>query len=200
LKCPEEDLAAAFAALGLAAPGATGEKPAFVEVGERLWWLNRDQRGGVWINERDKGEAGGQEQGAGGAEQRQEAQPDAAMADAAPPAGSPLTALRLLMKRTKTGAHSGETARLAATIGKSPEELLAALAGAGLQVPDRPRAKPVFVEHAGEIFWLNRNSKDEIWLNAKASKFQDREPDAEGDAPAEPADAGAAKAEAGPSA
>ena len=26
-------------------------------------------------------------------------------------------------------------------------------------------------EHAGEIFWFNKNAKGELWLNAKASKF-----------------------------
>jgi hypothetical protein len=29
----------------------------------------------------------------------------------------------------------------------------------------------VFVEHAGEIFWFNLNAKEELWINAKASKF-----------------------------
>jgi len=40
-------------------------------------------------------------------------------------------------------------------------------------VPEKPREKPVFVELGGEIFWLARSSKDEIWLNAKASKYSD---------------------------
>jgi hypothetical protein len=47
----------------------------------------------------------------------------------------------------------------------------AALLGAGLKGPEKAREKPVFVEHAGEIFWLNKNAKDELWVNAKASKF-----------------------------
>ena len=46
--------------------------------------------------------------------------------------------------------------------------------GAGLKVPEKAREKPVFVEHAGEIFWLNKNAKDELWLNAKASKYADK--------------------------
>ena len=29
----------------------------------------------------------------------------------------------------------------------------------------------MFAEHAGEIFWLNRNGKGQLWLNAKASKY-----------------------------
>jgi hypothetical protein len=60
---------------------------------------------------------------------------------------------------------------LAATLEKTPEELVNALVAAGLKVPEKAREKPVFVEHVGEIFWLNKSAKDELWLNAKASKF-----------------------------
>ena len=38
-------------------------------------------------------------------------------------------------------------------------------------MPEKAREKPVFVEHAGEIFWLNLNGKGELWLNAKVSKY-----------------------------
>ena len=91
-----------------------------------------------------------------------------------PPLASPLAAVRLLMQPTRTGGFAGKLDRLAGEIGKSPEELLAALTGVGLKVPEKPREKPVFVEHAVEIFWLNKNAKDELWLNAKASKFADK--------------------------
>jgi hypothetical protein len=174
LKCSEADLAAAFAGLGLTGPPAPGEKPVFVEIGDRLWWLNQDQRGGTWINERNKSEPAGPEEGQAGESPKQETPPGGAPAEAAQPGVSPLTALRLLLKKTKTGSHSGETGHLAATLGKSTEELLAALTGAGLQIPEKPRARPVFVEHAGEIFWLNKNTKGELWLNAKASKYSGR--------------------------
>ena len=61
------------------------------------------------------------------------------------------------------------------------DELIAALVGAGLKVPEKAREKPVFVEHAGEILWFNRNAKDELWVNAKASKFAGKDgEDAEG--------------------
>jgi hypothetical protein len=52
--------------------------------------------------------------------------------------------------------------------------MLAMLTAAGLVVPERPREKPVFVEHRGEIFWFNRNAKGELWLNAKGSKFVEK--------------------------
>jgi hypothetical protein len=213
LKCSEGDLAAGFVALGLKVPESQGEKPVFVEIGDSLWWINHDQRGGVWINERDKrdSEAGGE--GAEPAPSRQDAPADAG---AVPAGGSPLAALRLLLKKTKTGSHSGETGHLAATLGKTPDELLSALTAVGLHVPEKPRAKPVFVEHAGEIFWLNRNSKGELWLNAKASKYSNSDTEHGGEAqeaavqepaaqapavqePAVPAPAEAPKVEAAPS-
>jgi hypothetical protein len=48
------------------------------------------------------------------------------------------------------------------------------------------------VEHTGEILWLNRNAKGELWLNAKASKLAEKpraekpstEPPDQGTAPA----------------
>jgi hypothetical protein len=66
---------------------------------------------------------------------------------------------------------AAEIGRLADQLGKSPGELLAALADAGLTAPEKPREKPVFAAHAGEIFWLNRNARGQLWLNAKATKF-----------------------------
>jgi hypothetical protein len=88
-----------------------------------------------------------------------------------------LATIRPLLKETKTGAVAAKLERAAEASGKSADDLLAALVGAGLAVPEKPREKPVFVEHAGEIFWLNRNAKGELWLNAKASKFADKSSD-----------------------
>ena len=80
-------------------------------------------------------------------------------------------AIRSLLKETKTGSFAGKLDRVADEFGKNVDELTSALVGAGLKVPEKPREKPVFVEHAGEIFWFNRNAKGELWVNAKASKF-----------------------------
>ncbi|MDE3083707.1 MAG: hypothetical protein KGJ37_00620 [Verrucomicrobiota bacterium] len=182
LKCSEADLMATFASLGLATPAAPGDKPTFVEVTDDVWWLNKDQRGGVWINGREKSEARGQmseDSGRKAEDRRQKAggetpelfpveanKPDQKIENA-----SPLAAVRLLLKKTKTGAVAGKVDRLAKELGKSSEDLLAALVGAGLKIPEKAREKPVFVEQAGEIFWLNKNTKSELWLNAKESKF-----------------------------
>ena len=102
----------------------------------------------------------------------------AAFASVAAPAptvsGNVLPAVRLLLKETRTGGFAGKLDRVADELGKSPDDLTAALVGAGLKVPEKAKEKPVFVEHAGEIFWFNKNAKDELWLNAKASKFADK--------------------------
>ncbi|ACB74016.1 hypothetical protein Oter_0727 [Opitutus terrae PB90-1] len=202
LRCSEADLMAGFAKLGLVLP-ATGEPPKNVEIGNEIWWLNQDSRGGVWINGREK--------------RANEKTPPASVGEAAPPATAPapevaptaaettaplplepapaatgsatgltapagpaevdagkvFPAVRLLLKETRTGSLAGKVDRVASELGRTPEDLTAALVGAGLKVPEKPREKPVFVEHAGEIFWFNRNAKGELWVNAKASKFSD---------------------------
>lgn len=209
LRCSEADLMTAFAALGLTLPAQPTDKPIFIEVGNELWWLNQDSRGGVWINGREK-KAGETAGSAKESEPRLDAAPAPAPAPVSsetlppattttvpvepasvpvvsdtpastPPSPSPLAAVRLLLQPTRTGGVAGKLERVAGEVGKSPEDLLATLTGAGLKVPEKSREKPVFVEHAGEIFWLNRNAKDELWLNAKASKFAEKRDDAAGE-------------------
>ncbi len=176
LRIEAASLEAAFGGLGLVAPPKPEDKPAFVEIGAFVYWLNRDKTGQIWINTRLKHEDGEERPAAPAAtppaELPLEAGPELKTENAeraAPP--SPLAAVRLLLKETKRGGVAAETGHLATQLGKSAEDLLTALVGAGLKVPEKAREKPVFAEHAGEIFWLNRNSKGELWLNAKAAKF-----------------------------
>ncbi|MEI7552073.1 MAG: hypothetical protein WCL24_07055 [Verrucomicrobiota bacterium] len=185
LKCTEADLTAAFQALGLVVQVKPEDAPVLLEVGAEVWWLNQDSRGGLWINGRDK-EAGEVVTAAPAPATTPAATPDAAPVTAAAPAEAPapgavLAAVRLLLKETKTGAVAGKTDRLAEELGKTPAELVAALTAAGLKVPEKAREKPVFIEHAGEIFWFNKNAKDELWLNAKASKYAEPGGDEAGD-------------------
>jgi hypothetical protein len=195
-------LEAAFEALGLVLPSRPNDKPVIVEIGPLVYWLNRDKTGQIWINTREKRDepqlqppsetaAGAVPNAPGTAELSQPEVPAVAPAPAAP-----LAAVRLLLKETKRGGVAAEIGRLAEQLGKSAADLLATLAGAGFKVPEKAREKPVFVEHAGEILWLNRNAKGELWLNAKAAKFAEKpedgtksavsNEDAEGDAPAAP--------------
>lgn len=232
LKVSEETLLSALASTGLHPASKAGEKAPVVELGDLAYWLNRDSRGGIWINARDARRLH-KEQGEQG-EQVGTAQPEAVVvaitpldpdSNAAPspeihaiavaaaqtatqpeevrqpiesaptpaPSAAPvvesekadkdaqapsddkpaLAGARLLLKPQKTGTHALELCALAAELGKSPEALLAILLECGLVAPEKPREKPVFVERSGEIFWLNRNAKGELWLNAKESKYQD---------------------------
>ncbi|HYD82748.1 MAG TPA: hypothetical protein VEA63_01825, partial [Opitutus sp.] len=231
LKCSEADLSAAFTSLGLVVPATPADKPVDVEIAGDIWWLNKDSRGGLWINGREKREgeaaktsAATQDAGAGagaGAEKAAAAAetstggatPGATDAPSSEPGALPLEsaasgasatadtasrsepanvlgAIRLLLKETRTGSMAGKLERVAEELGKSPDDLTAALVGAGLKVPEKAREKPVFVEHAGEIFWFNRNAKGELWVNAKASKFANEaeggESGAEGEAAKKP--------------
>jgi hypothetical protein len=160
-------------------PPVPTDKPIFVEIGEHVWWLNQDSRGGVWINGREK--LASDTPAAPSADVTPSPSTSTPVAPefvapvaAIPPPPAPanvLSGVRLLLKETKTGGFAGKLDRVAENLEKSPEELLAALLNAGLKAPEKAREKPVFVEHAGEIFWLNLNAKEELWVNAKASKF-----------------------------
>jgi hypothetical protein len=188
LKCSEADLIGAFVAMGLSPSGESESGPAPTEIGGESWWLNKDSRGGVWINAREThgGEAPGEA-------------PAQAPEAPVPAPGNVFAAVRLLLKETKTGSVAAPLERLAGDLGKSVDELVGALTSSGLRVPEKSREKPVFAEHAGEIFWLNLNGKGELWLNAKASKYakddaggksRPKKGDAgDGDGPAESPDA-----------
>lgn len=65
LRTNETELKTAFAALGLAIPTNANDKPVYTEIGNEVWWLNLDSRGGLWINGREKkaGETIGAAQG-----------------------------------------------------------------------------------------------------------------------------------------
>ena len=65
LKQPEADLVAALATLGLVAAEQANAKPEPVEIGGNVYWLNKDGRGGIWINGHEKRHGAGPEGSAG---------------------------------------------------------------------------------------------------------------------------------------
>lgn len=264
LRTKETDLKAAIAALGLTVPASAGDKPVYSEIGNELWWLNLDSRGGLWINGRAKkdGEtaaapAGEEVVGAPAADsaavpvsvETAAATPNTAgptpdaggiplaagttpatelgptseavvqpptvqspvdVAPATPPILLPalppvigeylappaqtdspaLAEMRRLLRETKTGTIAGRVERLAEESGQSLYQVVAALVAAGLKVPEKAREKPVFVEHGGERLWINRNTKGELWLNAKTVKSGDKELGSEPDDSAEAGEVG----------
>jgi hypothetical protein len=191
LKTDDAGLLAQLADQGLKLKEDGAEKPLFHEENGFLYWMDKNQRGEIWINARksrpgqpgeptadetdaaDTSAAPAPSDSAAPAESSAPASADAptdAPAPARVPAGT-LEALRLLLQPKKRG--DGFTARvdeLAQQLEKPAIEVLEALVAAGLNVPDDAKTKPTFGEHNGEIFWLNRNAKGELWLNAKDSK------------------------------
>lgn len=65
LKQPEADLVAALAGLGLVAAEQANAKPEPVEIGGNVYWLNKDGRGGIWINGHERRHGAGPEGSAG---------------------------------------------------------------------------------------------------------------------------------------
>lgn len=229
LRTDEAGLLAQLAEQGLKIKEDGAEKPLFHEEGDFLYWMDKNQRGEIWINARknrggqkadgaEGAESGGEEPAESGAPESMApetaATTDAGAASVAPAtepsvteavpapapapassetsapvaepavAGTPaavvapervradaLEALRLLLQPKKRG--EGFTAKiddLATQLGRPAIEILEALVAAGLNVPDDAKTKPTFGERNGEIFWLNRNAKGDLWLNAKDSK------------------------------
>lgn len=216
LRTDEAGLLAQLAEHGLKLKDDGAEKPLFFESGDFLYWMDKNQRGEIWINARKN--RGGQRPDAtdAGADSADGAEGDTApeapaagpestpvetvSAEAAPvaapapaaevvpaaplaessPAPVPapervkadtLDALRLLLQPKKRGdGFAAKVDDLSTQIGRPAIEILEALVAAGLNVPDDAKTKPTFGESNGEIFWLNRNAKGDLWLNAKDSK------------------------------
>ncbi len=197
LKCSEGDLKTAFAGLGLVMPAGPADKPVYVEIEDQLWWLNLDSRGGLWINGRDKepGETVASANEAsvapelGGESSIPVESAEQPLATAAgietKPAGDNIFAVvRSLLKPTRTDALAAKVEGIAEERGTALDELVHHLVAAGLKLPEKPREKPVTVEYAGDVFWLARNAKGELWLNAKpahASEAKSRSSAGEGE-------------------
>jgi len=163
---------------------AEGGQPVEATEGDFVYWLNKNNRGEIWINaelkrrSKEAGE-GRPEDDSATAESSAPAEnvggglsPDEKPSPAVStlPPENTLTAVRLLMQPKKKG--EGVTAlvsELAEKLEKTPEVLMAALTAAGLQLPETPKGKPTFAEHGGEIYWLNTSAKGQVWLNAKES-------------------------------
>jgi hypothetical protein len=187
LKTDEAGLLAQLGEHGLVLPPEGSREPAFKTEGAFTYWLEKNQRGEIWINAR-KGQphsaaapAAGDETGSSTSGSPGHHAPSAGPAPVAapagaeppelPPPGNTLAAVRLLLQPKKRGdGFAALVGEVAAQLGRTEDVLLAALTAANLNVPEDSKAKPTFGEHGGEIFWLNRNARGELWLNAKASK------------------------------
>ena len=136
LSAEPQALVAAFGALGLVPPPQADGEPVFVEISGFVYWLNEDKNGQIWINAREKREGDKPKTDGTPAAPPDELplEPAATAPDAeartlpaAASSFSPFAAVRLLLKETRRGGVAAEVGRVAAQLGKSPEELLAAL-------------------------------------------------------------------------
>jgi hypothetical protein len=180
LRQSEESLAVALATLGLVLPEDPKAEPAPVEIDGHEYFLNKNEKGQVWINVRET--ASDAKEGAESAPA-----PESAGASDLPPvlssdeptivATAPLTtenaleiALPHLAKAGRSAAAASKVADVAGALGVSQASLIDALVGAGLAVPVEAGEKPVFAEAEGHRFWLSRDEDDALSLNAKPSR------------------------------
>lgn len=78
--------------------------------------------------------------------------------------------VRSMMRRNRRGhGWSGSFPYLTKALKLDETQLLAKLGELGLQVRDE-RDKPVFAEDGDFLFWLNKNHRGEIWINAKLAR------------------------------
>jgi len=77
-----------------------------------------------------------------------------------------LDMLRPMMRRSQRGPGAiGSLSFLARKLEQSDEDLIGALAEAGVALPEGPNAPLTAFEHDNEFYWLNQNQRGEIWLN-----------------------------------
>ena len=186
LRQAEEALAEALARLGLTLPEDPKAEVSPVEIDGLEYWLNKNEKGQVWINAREKS-AGGAEP-AEATEQEAVAEsslppvlhdvpgdvPSAESARSAPAIVNAGTVLELapahLAKVGRSTTSSASATDLATALGITQAALLDALVGAGLSVPAEAGEKPVFVEEHGHRFWVSRDDAGALSLNAKPSR------------------------------
>ncbi len=175
LKLDEAQLLAELEPFGVKLPAEGETKPVLAAEGDFVYWLNKNQRGEIWINAqlaRDQERMDrAQRPDDGGSKTadpvKVETSAPPVAAKTLPPENT-LTAVRLLMQPKKRGEGVTATIKeIAEKLEKSEDQLMAVLASAGLNLPAAPKDKPTFAEHGGEVFWLNANAKGQVWVNAK---------------------------------
>ncbi|MDF9827177.1 hypothetical protein M2447_001266 [Ereboglobus sp. PH5-10] len=225
---PERDIVGALKECGLTIPETEDAEPEYFEFEDDLYWVNRNNRGQLFINTREKPQpkfrtvpatplspddpayaelaaeraeekarvekrnaerAARAEEAAKRRAERQEASAKAASSDETAPddegtarvsradsvvpdaAQTILDRIRPKMRRNRHGPGiSGSVGFLARALETTDEELTAALTGLGLQVPATPNEKPTFVEIGASLYWLNKDNRGNIWINARDNK------------------------------
>ena len=175
------ELLGAFEECGLKIPPAGDEKGEVVDHDGSLYWLERDKKGRMWVNTRDKKFKTAKTTPVP-AEPRaeREARPERAPAPDTP-AREPrreadgaegktfLGRIRAMMRRNRRGhGWSGSFPYLTKALKLDDAQLLEKLGEFGLRLEGGD--EPVLAREGGFEYWLNRNQRGEIWINADQAK------------------------------
>jgi hypothetical protein len=98
---------------------------------------------------------------------------------APPPGDAPfLDRIRPMMRRNRHGpGSSGSIGFLARALEITDADLADQLIELGLRIPALPGEKPTFVEIGATLYWLNKDIRGNIWINARENKTAPRKPD-----------------------
>lgn len=171
LKRDEKDLLAELRILGFAVPQQQGEKTPPVECGGFWFRLNRNQKGEVWMNARERP---GEER-----TPAPEAQPEmppparaaepleAAAVEAEESLAELLGKLEPFLKKSKGGLRSAPLAELAAESRRTETDLLDRLVRLGLALPANPETKPAAVESGANRYWIALAEDESFHLRSR---------------------------------
>lgn len=192
------DVLGALEECGFEVPETEDDEPVYFDFEGDLFWLNRNNRGQLFINVREKPRARFKTtkgkrldpDDPSAEDVRSEHQADrlkrqqveeeraarkaAREAEAAKPADPLPEGMELLdflkpkMRRNRRGpGMSGSISFLSKAFKQEPETLLEALNSIGLSASDDKDAKPEFVEHGDELFWMKQDGRGGAWINCR---------------------------------
>lgn len=172
------ELLTAFAECGLQVPAPGDEKGDVVDHDGSLYWLERDKKGRVWLNTRDKKfkttkttpvPSEPKAERAPEAGEPRTPKPVRAVENVFADTGSFLSRIRSMMRRNRRGhGWSGSFQYLTKALKLDDAQLLEKLGELGLRLEGGD--EPVLAHDGDFTFWLNRNQRGEIWINADERK------------------------------
>jgi hypothetical protein len=192
------DVLGALEECGFEVPESEDDDPVYFDFEGDLFWLNRNNRGQLFLNVREKprprfktakgkklaeddpaAEDVRSEHQAERAKRKQVEEERAARkaareAEAAKPA-DPLPAgmalldlIKTKMRRNRRGpGMSGSVSFLSKAFKHDSETLIEALQAIGLSAADDKDAKPNFVEHGDDLFWMKQDGRGGAWINCR---------------------------------
>ncbi|MBP7141233.1 MAG: hypothetical protein KBA71_04955 [Opitutaceae bacterium] len=117
----DAELTASLAAAGFSIPEKSSDRPSFIDAGSWSYWINKDNRGGLWINGRERRSHDGRGRGEG-----------------SPGAGTPGADPAPASTQSGSGAPAGSAEPVAgepATVTPAPEQSLEVTPAASSQDP-----------------------------------------------------------------